>query len=131
MAHSQLYQTLALVIMRDEITYCPPSSEETQFRILPELVEEAAAKGISIQFIAAAGEPAHSRESIYPDLPDSLFWSLQLMGREAVFYDAHPSPRILREHGIRLAGEMARRGKFPLAGLPPTREEEGFPGDPP
>jgi len=127
MAWSQLYQSLALAIMRDEITYCPPRSEETQFTLLPDLVGEAERLGVGIQFIAAPGHPPHSRESVYPDLPDSLFWSLQLMDREEVFYDAHPSPRILKEHGVRLAQELARRGLVPVGetkGAQPSGDEQ-------
>jgi len=121
MGWSQLYQAVVLVRLRKEIPYCPPKSEETQFRLLPELVAEAAARGVPLQFIAAPGNPAQSQESVYPDLPDSLFWSLQLMEREDVFYDMHPSPRILREHGGRLAAELVRRALVPTAGPLPAR----------
>ena len=128
MPYSRLYESLLLAKIRGKLRECRGSSEETQFTLLPELVAEADERGVELLFVAAPGEPSQSRESVYPDLPEERFFSLQLMDREAVFYDAHPSPRILKEHGIRLAGELARRGLVPTAGTPPTREEEGFPG---
>jgi len=120
MAWSHAYQAVVLAWIRDKMAECPPKSEETQFRLLPELVELAQSKGVSIQFVAGAGEPAQSRESVYPTLPDALFWSLQLMEREPVFYDLHPSPRILKEHAGRLAGELAKRGLVPVSKSPPA-----------
>jgi hypothetical protein len=115
MAWSHAYQAVVLSWARDQIASCPPKSEETQFLLLPQLVERAQAAGVAIQFIAAAGEPAQSQESVYPTVPDTLFWSLQLMEREAVFYDLHPSPRILKEHAGRLAEELAKRRLVPTS----------------
>jgi hypothetical protein len=100
--------------IREDIRTCPPRSEETQFPLLRNLVQSAEERNLPILFIAAAGEPSPSRESILPDLRDERFFSLQQMDREPVFYDAHPSPRILKEHGVRLATELAQRGLVPL-----------------
>jgi len=129
MPHSALVRAGVVALVRDRLWDCPPDGDERRHVETMALIADGAARDIGLLWVAAAGEPPNSRDSIHPDLTVELFWSLQLEEQEPVFYDGHPTPRILRQHAYRLAAELRKRGLVPerLSPQAPPPPQEAAP----
>lgn len=130
MPRSALVRAVTVAWVRDMIWTCPPDGDERRHLESRKLLETADAKGIGVIWVAAPGEPANQRDSVYLELPEDHFYSLQLHEQEPVFYDAHPTPRILKQHSERLAAELRARGLAPTPPAPPgdpSPEQESSP----
>ena len=120
MPRSALVRAVTAALVRDMIWTCPPDGDERRHAEGKRLLQTARDAGIGIVWVAAPGEPANQRDSVFWELPEEQFYSLQLHDQEPVFYDAHPTPRILQQHALRLAAELRARGLLPGVATPPS-----------